>query len=176
MEAAGEDTVDHEPGSGRFCGREHRLPLRTYCVDTDFSGVVYHGNYVRYLERGRSDFIRELGVGLSVLLASDRPVTFMVSRLDMRFIRPARIDDRLEVRTVIDEISGARVVCRQSIVRGNEVLLEAVSENVCISLDGRPRRLPALFAGRIAPYLPSRAPLAPNDGDAVVLRELAGAA
>lgn len=156
MEAAGEEKVDHEPGSGRFCGREHRLPLRIYCEDTDFSGVVYHANYVRYLERGRSDFIRELGVGLSVLLTAERPVTFMVSRLDMRFVRPARIDDRLEVRTVIDQISGARVICRQSVMRGNELLLEAVSENVCIALDGRPRRVPAFLAEKIAPYLPAR--------------------
>jgi acyl-CoA thioester hydrolase len=156
-DAAGEEKVDHEPGSGRFCGREHRLPLRIYCEDTDFSGVVYHANYVRYLERGRSDFIRELGIGLSVLLAAERPVTFMVSRLDMRFVRPARIDDRLEVRTVIDQISGARVVCRQTVVRGNELLLEAVSENVCIGLDGRPRRLPVFFAEKIASYLQPRA-------------------
>ncbi len=173
MDAAGEDKVDHAPGSGRFCGREHRLPLRIYCEDTDFSGVVYHGNYVRYLERGRSDFIRELGIGLSVLLASERPVTFMVSRLDMRFVRPARIDDRLDVCTAIDGISGARVVCRQSIMRGNAVLLEAVSENVCISLDGRPRRLPAFFAERIAPYLPVRVPVVAQV--ATPMRELAEA-
>lgn len=148
--------MEHEPGSGRFCGREHRLPLRIYCEDTDFSGVVYHGNYVRYLERGRSDFIRELGIGLSVMMAAERPVTFMVSHLDMRFLRPARIDDRLEVRTLVEIACGARVVCRQMIMRGNETLLDAVSENVCVGLDGRPRRLPQLFAERIAPYLPQR--------------------
>jgi acyl-CoA thioester hydrolase len=147
--------VEHEPGSGRFCGREHRLPLRIYCEDTDFSGVVYHGNYVRYLERGRSDFIRELGIGLSSLLHAERPVTFMVSRLDLRFMRPARIDDRLEVRTLAEVASGARVVCRQSILRGGETLIEAISENVCVGLDGRPRRLPAMFAQKIAPFLPN---------------------
>lgn len=146
--------MEHAPGSGRFCGREHRLPLRIYCEDTDFSGVVYHGNYVRYLERGRSDFIRELGIGLSVLMAAERPVTFMVNHLDMRFLRPARIDDQLDVRTCLESAHGARIVCRQVIVRGNETLLEAVSENVCVGLDGRPRRLPQVFAERIAPYLP----------------------
>ena len=146
--------MEHELGSGRFCGREHRLPLRIYCEDTDFSGVVYHANYVRYLERGRSDFIRVLGIGLSSLLHAERPVTFMVSRLDLRFIRPARIDDRLEVRTLVDVASGARVVCRQTIGRGGDTLIEAVSENVCVGLDGRPRRLPAVFAQKIAPFLP----------------------
>jgi acyl-CoA thioester hydrolase len=145
--------VLQETGSGRFCGREHTLPLRIYCEDTDFSGVVYHGNYVRYLERGRSDFVRELGVGLSVLLALEQPATFMVSRLDMRFLRPARIDDRLEVRTRAELASGARLMFRQTITRGDELLLEAVSENVCIRLDGRPRRLPQMMVERLAPYL-----------------------
>jgi acyl-CoA thioester hydrolase len=165
--------LEYEPGLGRFCGREHRLPLRIYCEDTDFSGVVYHGNYVRYLERGRSDFIRELGIGLSILMAAERPVTFMVNRLDMRFVRPARIDDRLEVRTMVEIASGARVVCRQVIMRGDQKLLEAVSENVCVGLDGRPRRLPQMFAERIAPYLPQVTRLSTQPEQ---VRELAGAA
>lgn len=165
--------MEHEPGSGRFCGREHRLPLRIYCEDTDFSGVVYHGNYVRYLERGRSDFIRELGVGLSSLLRAERPVTFMVSRLDLRFMRPARIDDRLEVRTLVEVASGARVVCKQSILRGNETLIEAISENVCVGLDGRPRRLPAMFMQKIAPFLPEAVRAAAGSAiKSVVVREL----
>lgn len=146
--------MEHEPGSGRSCGRKHRLPLRIYCEDTDFSGVAYHGNYVRYLERGRSDFIRTLGIGLSVLMAAERPATLMVNRLDMRFLRAARINDRLKVRTLVEIAHGARVVCWQAIMRGNETLLEAVSENVCVGLDGRPRRLPQVLAERIAPYLP----------------------
>lgn len=165
--------MEHEPGSGRFCGREHRLPLRIYCEDTDFSGVVYHANYVRYLERGRSDFIRELGIGLSSLLHAERPVTFMVSRLDLRFIRPARIDDRLEVRTLTEVASGARVVCRQSIVRSGETLVDAVSENVCVDLDGRPRRLPTLFVQKIAPYLPeAMRTVAQPSGPGASVREL----
>ncbi len=165
--------MDHEPGSGRFCGREHRMPLRIYCEDTDFSGVVYHANYVRYLERGRSDFIRELGIGLSTLLAAERPVTFMVSRLDMRFVRPARIDDRLEVRTVAEVASGARVICRQSVVRGHQTLIEATSENVCVGLDGRPRRLPHLLLQRISPFLPDAAHPAAEPGlHAAPVREL----
>ena len=139
---------------GAFVGREHYFPVRVYFEDTDFSGVVYHANYVRYLERGRSDFIRELGVGLSSLLLAERPVTFMVSRLDLRFMRPARIDDRLEVCTLVEVASGARVICKQSILRGGETLIEAISENVCVGLDGRPRRLPAMFAQKIAPFLP----------------------
>jgi acyl-CoA thioester hydrolase len=144
--------VDHAPDGGRFCGREHILPLRIYYEDTDFSGVVYHANYVRYLERGRSEFIRAIGASHTSLLQSDAPVTFMVSRLDLRFVRPARIDDKLEVRTLTEAARGARIVCRQAITRNGELILEALVENVCVSLDGRPRRLPRTLSTRIAAY------------------------
>ena len=146
--------MEHDPCSGRFCGREHILPLRIYYEDIDFSGVVYHANYVRYLERGRSEFIRQIGASHSAILLADQPVTFMVSRLDLRFLRPARIDDRLEVHTLMAVAKGARVVCRQTIVRGEDPILEALVENVCVSLDGRPRRLPKLLTDRLARYLP----------------------
>ncbi len=145
--------MEHDPCSGRFCGREHILPLRIYYEDTDFSGVVYHANYVRYLERGRSEFIRQIGASHTAMLSSEQPVTFMVSRLDLRFVRPARIDDRLDVRTLMEFAGGARVACRQTITRGGELILEAHVENVCVSLDGRPRRLPRLLTERLAGFV-----------------------
>lgn len=154
--------MEHDPCSGRFCGREHILPLRIYYEDTDFSGVVYHANYVRYLERGRSEFIRQIGASHTAMLSAEQPVTFMVSRLDLRFVRPARIDDRLDVRTLMEFAKGARVVCRQTIMRGGELILEALVENVCVSLDGRPRRLPKLLMERVAGYLPETV-VAAND-------------
>lgn len=144
--------MEQDRGEGRFCGREHILPLRIYYEDTDFSGVVYHANYVRYLERGRSEFIRAIGASHTAMLQSSMPVTFMVSRLDLRFVRPAKIDDRLDVRTLMEFAKGARVVCRQTITRGGELILEALVENVCVSLDGRPRRLPKLLSERVAAY------------------------
>jgi len=156
--------VEHDIAAGRFCGREYILPLRIYYEDTDFSGVVYHANYVRYLERGRSEFIRAIGASHTSLMREPRPATFMVSALDMRFLRPARIDDRLEVRTLMEWVRGARIFCRQSIFRGNELILEAGAENVCVSLDGRPRRLPAALMDRLRPYLdPPVAAVAPAE-------------
>jgi acyl-CoA thioester hydrolase len=146
--------VEHDPCSGRFCGREHILPLRIYYEDTDFSGVVYHANYVRFLERGRSEFIRAIGASHTSLMTSDHPVTFMVSRLDLRFVRPARIDDRLEVRTLVEVARGARITCRQAVTRNGELILEALVENVCVSLDGKPKRLPRMMCERLAPYVP----------------------
>ncbi len=160
--------MEQDCGEGRFCGREHILPLRIYYEDTDFSGVVYHANYVKYLERGRSEFIRAIGASHTAMLQSEQPVTFMVSRLDLRFVRPAKIDDRLDVRTLMEFAKGARVVCRQTITRGGDKILEALVENVCVSLDGRPRRLPRLLTERVAAYVPC-AEVAANDVDAPML-------
>jgi acyl-CoA thioester hydrolase len=135
------------------------LPLRIYYEDTDLSGVVYHANYVRYLERGRSEFIRAIGASHTRLMAAVMPVTFMVSELALRFVRPARI----EIRTQVDLARGARITCRQSILRGNELVLEADVENVCVGFDGRPRRLPAELVDKLAGYLPGGRPEAAND-------------
>jgi acyl-CoA thioester hydrolase len=156
-----EGLVDADPGCGRITGREHRMPLRIYYEDTDLSGVVYHANYVRYLERGRSEFIRAIGASHSSLMASDAPVTFMVSELGLRFVRAARIDDRLEIRTQVETARGARIGCMQKIMRGNELILEAKIENVCVSMDGKPRRLPADLVRRMSAYLPGAAPSRP---------------
>lgn len=150
-----------DPQGGFIMGREHRLPLRIYYEDTDFSGVVYHANYVRYLERGRSEFIRAIGASHSSLMAANPPVTFMVSELDLKFVRPARIDDRLEVRTTVEQARGARIVCRQRIVRASETIVEAGVANVCVSFDARPRRLPTEMVRRMSAYLPGSAPAKP---------------
>src|SRR5690606_8127036 len=93
------DTPADMPTSGRFEGREHRLPVRVYYEDTDFTGLVYHANYVRYFERGRSDALRLMGVGHAELLDGDQPMAFVVSKLALDYLKPARIDDALVVRT-----------------------------------------------------------------------------
>jgi acyl-CoA thioester hydrolase len=167
--------MDNEPAAGLFCGREHILPLRIYYEDTDFSGVVYHANYVRYLERGRSEFIRAIGASHSSLMQGDTRVTFMVSALDLRFLRPARIDDRLEVRTIFDSVRGARLIARQTVARGNELILEASVENVCVDFQGRPRRPPAQLMTRLSRYLPTPATIPANDRAASPIPEHAPA-
>ena len=90
------------PTAGRFDGRDHLLPVRVYYEDTDFTGLVYHANYVRYFERGRSDFLRAIGVGHADLLEEAEPLAFVVSELNIRYLKPARIDDALVVRTVYE--------------------------------------------------------------------------
>jgi acyl-CoA thioester hydrolase len=142
-----------EPTAGTFDGREHLLPVRVYYEDTDFTGLVYHANYVRYFERGRSDFLRLAAVDHSGLLALDPPLAFVVVRLNLTYRRPARIDDALIVRTAYDAVKGPRLLIRQAIERAGEVLCEAEVEAACIDLDGRPRRPPADFVDRLRPWL-----------------------
>lgn len=162
--------MDHQNCAGRFKGREHILPLRVYYEDTDFSGVIYHANYVRYLERGRSEFIRAIGASHTSLLQSATPATFVVAGLKMKFVRPAKVDDCLEVFTAMQWVRGARIFTRQSIFRGNKLILEAAVENVCVTMQGRPRRLPKWLMHRLEPHLdPSMMPRPrpANDDEAI---------
>lgn len=143
------------PTAGRFEGREHRLPVRVYYEDTDFTGLVYHANYVRYFERGRSDCLRLMGIGHAELLDGDQPMAFVVSKMELRFLKPARIDDELVVRTFYDAVKGPRMLIRQEIARAGEALCRADVEVVCIHMDGRPRRPTKLLMEKVSPWLAS---------------------
>jgi len=144
--------TDH-PSAGRFEGREHRLPVRVYYEDTDFTGLVYHGTWVRWFERGRSDALRLMGVGHAELLDGDQPMAFVVSKLSLDYLKPARIDDPLVVRTRYRAIKGPRLLISQSITRGEEVLCRAEVEAVCIHMGGRPRRPTASLRAAVEPWL-----------------------
>ncbi len=136
------------PASGRFDGKAHLLPVRVYYEDTDFTGVVYHANYLRYFERGRSEFLRLTGVSHTQLRALDQPMAFVVVRMTIDYRKAARIDDALIVRTEYQRVARARLHVRQTLLRGLDVIAEAVEEIACIDLDGRPRRPPqALIDG-----------------------------
>lgn len=143
-----------QPSHGRFDGRDHRLPVRVYYEDTDFTGLVYHGSYVRFLERGRTDALRTLGIGHAELLDDDRPMAFVVAAMDLRFLKPARIDDALTVVTRFEAVKGPRLVIAQSILRGPDQLCGAEVTAVCIHMDGRPRRPGPALLTRLAPVLP----------------------
>lgn len=144
---------DDLPTAGRFDGRIHFLPVRIYYEDTDFSGIVYHANYLRYFERGRSDFLRLAGVSHSDLLDADPPMAFAVNRIGLDFVKAARIDDALLVRTAYDRIKGPRLLISQTLLRGEATIASAAVEACCIGLDGRPRRPPALLLQRLQPFL-----------------------
>lgn len=140
-----------EPTAGVFEGREHQLPVRIYYEDTDFTGIVYHANYLRYLERGRSDFFRAVGISHTELAEQD--TGFAVIRMELDFKRAATIDDALVVRTLYERVEGVRLHVSQRITRGEEVILEAKAVAVCISLSGRPRRPTAEMTAKLAPWL-----------------------
>ena len=142
---------DTAPSAGWIEGREHRLPVRVYYEDTDFTGVVYHGSYVRFFERGRSDFLRLSGVSHAALLDRPDPAAFTVTRLDLEFRSAARIDDGLLVRTSYEAVRGPRLFLRQRITRGDELIALARVEAACIDLSGRARRPPAGMVEALAP-------------------------
>jgi acyl-CoA thioester hydrolase len=136
----------HEPAmipadlAGRLTETGHVLHQRVYFEDTDFSGLVYHARYLHFLERGRSDWLRLLGVHHWELAAEG--LAFAVRRMEIDFLRSARIDDVLAVETRKGEIGGARIVLRQSIRRDDGLLVEALVTVALLGPEGRPRRLP----------------------------------
>jgi len=144
-----------EPSAGWLIGREHQLPVRIYYEDTDFTGVVYHANYLRYFERGRSDFFRLVGVSHSALLDRPDPAAFTIVRMTVDFKRAARIDDALLVRTTYDAVKGPRLFISQRITRGEELVAAAHVEAACIDLKGRARKPPAGLAEALAPLFPA---------------------
>jgi acyl-CoA thioester hydrolase len=130
--------------AGRLVPGGHVLPVRIYFEDTDFSGVVYHGSYIRFMERGRSDFVRLIGVGHTELHKGEHgePLAFAVRRIHVDFLKPARIDDLLEVETRVLDLGGARIVLRQTVRRENETLVDAEVTVVLVNHQGRARRIP----------------------------------
>lgn len=131
--------ITHENGT-----RTHTLPLRVYFEDTDFSGLVYHGSYVRWCERGRSDFLRLLGndhQGLMSGEADREPAAFVVRRLNLEYLKPARIDEILEVKTRLKDLTAATMVLDQRITRDGKDLCSAEVTVVLVSQLGRVLRL-----------------------------------
>lgn len=130
--------------------RTFSLPIRIYYEDTDFSGVVYHAAYLKFFERGRTEALRSSDVHHSEMLARDEPLAFAVRKMTTEWISPARIDDLLEVRTAFVSFKGARMLLEQEIFRDETLLARADVEAACMSLSGRPRRLPADIAERLS--------------------------
>lgn len=125
-------------------GVRHVLAVRVYFEDTDFSGVVYHASYLRWCERGRSDFLRLLGNDHDALLAGDGdrpPSAFVVRRMSLEYLRPARIDDVLEVETALHRIGAADLELDQQVMRDGRPIFQARVTVVLVSLAGKPMRI-----------------------------------
>ena len=133
-------------------GRRHILPVRVYFEDTDFSGLVYHGSYIRWCERGRSDFLRLIGNDHRTLIdGSDgrEPSAFVVRRMTIEFIKPARIDEVLEVTTRVKETTAATLILDQRIARDGVELFTAEVMVVLVSRSGKPMRLSSALRGAL---------------------------
>lgn len=128
----------------------HVFELCVQYEDTDFSGFVYHANYVKFAERGRSNFLRLAGVQHSDLLAHEPQLAFVVSHMAMDFAKPAHIDDILLVETAYTQVRGARLVVEQRISCDGESVWQAEVLAACVDLNGRPKRLPPSVAEKLA--------------------------
>lgn len=134
--------------AGRIEGQRHILPVRIYFEDTDFTGLVYHASFLRFCERGRSDFVRLLGIRHQDLMQGredGEPAMFVVRHMAIDFLRPARIDDVIEVVTECAEMGGATLTLNQEVVREGQVLVRAAVKVVLISRSGKPLRLGSLI-------------------------------
>ena len=124
----------------------HETPVRIYYEDTDMGGVVYYANYLKFIERGRSELVELLGLNQREMRERDG-IVFVVTRVVADYLGPARLDDRLVVHTSHRAASPVRWVFDQEVRRGEQVLFRAEVTAVCMTLDGRPTRLPAALRG-----------------------------
>jgi len=131
----------------------HVMPVRVYYEDTDASGIVYHANYLRFIERARTDVLRCAGLDHRRMMDAEDSTAFAVRQMDIRFHSPARLDDALEVRTRFTELRGARIRAAQSVWRGEALLFEAQVEVAVLDETGRARRIPAFVRDALAAYV-----------------------
>lgn len=130
----------------------HSFALRVYYEDTDLAGIVYYANYLKFIERARTEWVRSLGVDQGALRRA-RGIVFAVRRVEADYLRPARFDDELTVLTRPLAETGARIVLEQEILRGGERLFQAQVTLVCLTDDGAPARIPADIRQKLVPAL-----------------------
>ena len=146
--------TDRADLSGKMEGNSHVLPIRVYYEDTDFSGLVYHATYLRWCERGRTEFVRHLGLNQKELFEQDTQQDqrfFVVRKMELDYLKPALMDDVIDVVTKVKEIGAATVVLSQEIQRDGEALFRAQVMIVLMSVQGRPVRLTDAMKGAFLP-------------------------
>jgi acyl-CoA thioester hydrolase len=126
---------------GHFIGPAHHFPCRVYFEDTDFSGIVYHANYLRYMERARSDMLACIGIDQRAVFEGGEGV-YAVSEVTLKYLRPAKFGDILHVTTTIEQIRAASVTIHQRVMRGNDMMTQGKVIAAFLSPAGRPKRQP----------------------------------
>lgn len=119
----------------------HEFPVRVYYEDTDMAGIVYHANYLKFIERARSEWVKGMGIDQNALREHEG-VVFVIRRIEADFRASARFDDELVVQTKVQSVSGVRLVLHQEVQRDGEALFTAEVTLVTMTLDGHPTRLP----------------------------------
>lgn len=161
MVNGGRVSPQDQPVTGRFAqgprGHEHRYPVRVYFEDTDLSGVVYHANYLRFMERARSDMLRLAGIDQRAAFEAGEGA-YAVADLQIRFTAPARLDDDLLVVSRVDAVRAASVVIGQAVRRGPDLLTQATVTAALVAPDGRPSRQPAAWTAIYKSLLPQELP------------------
>jgi acyl-CoA thioester hydrolase len=141
-----------KPYSGGFRDKTHYFALRVYIEDTDLGGVVYHANYLRFLERARSDMLRSAGIDQRAGI-DNRVGVYAVVEAQIKYRKPAKLDDELVVVSRLEGIHGASCVISQKILRGADLVTEAVVTVAFVGPDGRPKRQPAEWVGKFEKIL-----------------------
>ena len=129
----------------------HRFDLRVYYEDTDFAGVVYYANYLRFIERARTEFLRELGVD-QVELRNLVGVVFVVRRIEADFLAPAQFDDRLQIATDLLDCSGVRINLKQDVRKDGDMLFASAVTLACVGSTGRLVRIPKQVVEAVREY------------------------
>lgn len=127
----------------------HRFGVKVYYEDTDLAGIVYYANYLKFIERARTEWVASLGVD-QIALKAREGIVFAVRRVEADYLRPAKFGDELVVETVLQSLGGARIGLEQVVLRGGERLFAAVVTLVCLTEDGHAARLPADVRARLS--------------------------
>jgi acyl-CoA thioester hydrolase len=135
------------PYRGGFAGPEHRFALTVYFEDTDTAGIVYYANYLKFMERARSDMLRAAGIDQRAAMESGEGV-YAVAEANIRYLRPARLGDDLVVVSTVEQVRAASVLIHQRVMRGAETLADARITAAFLSSDDRPRRQPRAWVDR----------------------------
>lgn len=127
----------------------HEFPVRVYYEDTDLAGIVYYANYLKFIERARSTLVREAGIDQGAL-KEGTGLVFAVRHVDATYLRPAKLDDALTIATKLQQLSGAKLLFEQDVLRGDELLFSSKITVICMNAAGRVVRLPAEIRAKLA--------------------------
>lgn len=129
---------------------QHEFPIRVYYEDTDLAGIVYYANYLKFIERARTEWVRGLGIDQGHLRA-EAGIVFAVRRIEADYLKPAKFDDELKVETRPEAVTGARIILEQVVLRRGERLFQAQVTLVCLTDSGQAARIPAEVRRKLAP-------------------------